>query len=204
LDRTEADVADDFYSFEKALRELHKTEEELKKLVSEGEIRAFRDESSMKFKKEDIDRFKKALGADLPTHEAPTGELHEELFGDDTGSSSDDVGMVTQQISDSSFLEEATEAPPTKAARSSSRAARASKGGAPKAACTASAVRSAARRRADARSEDEGNGMRFCLILGMVVLLYASLVSFSAAQVSTTGMTEGWANFIGGFMKPGS
>ena len=34
-------MSKDFYSFEKVLRELQMQEEELKKLVSEGEIRAF-------------------------------------------------------------------------------------------------------------------------------------------------------------------
>ncbi len=77
-------MADDFYSFEKTLRELGLTEEQLKKAVSEGEIRAFRDESSMKFKKEDIDRHKKALANGRSTfiEEQPTGEFYEELFGD--------------------------------------------------------------------------------------------------------------------------
>ena len=45
---------DDFVSFEKALRDLNLQSEELKKLVSEGEIRAFRDGQSMKFRKEDV------------------------------------------------------------------------------------------------------------------------------------------------------
>ena len=44
--------------YEKALRELKMRSEELKKLVSEGEIRAFRDGDSMKFRRDDI----KALG----------------------------------------------------------------------------------------------------------------------------------------------
>ena len=39
--------SEDFLSFEKALRELQLRSEELKKLVSEGEIRAYRDGDSM-------------------------------------------------------------------------------------------------------------------------------------------------------------
>ena len=49
-----SDKNDDFLSFEKALRELKLRSEELRKLVSEGEIRARKDGDSMKFKKEDI------------------------------------------------------------------------------------------------------------------------------------------------------
>ncbi|MBI4616273.1 MAG: hypothetical protein HY720_21850 [Planctomycetes bacterium] len=49
----------EYYSFEKVLEELQMEEDELKRLVSEGEIRAFRDEDKMKFKKSDIDGLKK-------------------------------------------------------------------------------------------------------------------------------------------------
>lgn len=49
----------DFYSFETVLKELQIEEEDLKRLVSEGEIRAFRDEEKMKFKKTDIEGLKK-------------------------------------------------------------------------------------------------------------------------------------------------
>jgi cobalamin biosynthesis Mg chelatase CobN len=195
-------VAEDFYSFEKALRELHKTEEELKKLVSEGEIRAFRDESSMKFKKEDIERYRKALGTDLPTHEAPTGELHDELFGEDSASGSDDVGMVTQQISDSSFLEEATDAPPppTMAGRSSKSGRKASpRAGTASAAGTSS--KSASRRRQEVAATDEGSGMRFMLVLGSAILLYATLVSFSAREGTPDGVSEPIANMMKDMMK---
>jgi hypothetical protein len=76
---------EDFLSFEKALRELKMRSEELKKLVSEGEIRAFRDGDSMKFRKEDIDAIsEKAKGEDELT------------FAD---SLEDDTGMVTEQLS---------------------------------------------------------------------------------------------------------
>jgi len=47
--------SDEFYTFEEALRELKIYEDDLKKMVSEGEIRAFKDEDKMKFKKEDIE-----------------------------------------------------------------------------------------------------------------------------------------------------
>ena len=76
---------DDFLSFEKALRELKMRSEELKKLVSEGEIRAFRDGDSMKFRKEDI----AALTA-------KTKGAEELAFAD---SLEDDTGMVTEQLS---------------------------------------------------------------------------------------------------------
>ncbi len=75
---------DDFVPFDKALRDLQMRSEELKKLVSEGEIRAFRDGDSMKFRSEDI----AALGG--------KGGDDELSFAD---SLEDDTGMVTEQLS---------------------------------------------------------------------------------------------------------
>jgi hypothetical protein len=48
----------DYYSFEEVLRNLKLEEEQLKRLVSAGEIRAFRDKDTMRFKAEDVDRLK--------------------------------------------------------------------------------------------------------------------------------------------------
>lgn len=186
-------MAEDFYSFEKVLRELHLQEEELKKLVSEGEIRAFRDDDKMKFKKEDIERFK-AAGGDLPTIETPSGELTEELFGDDDGGS-DDVGMVTQQIDDSSFLEEDVgeiepielESAPEPAAGRARRAK----------AAPARPVATQTRRRVEAEEvATEGTGMQVVLVLGAIVLLYGIIVAFNAAEVQSTGLTSGFASFV--------
>ena len=83
-----SDSHDDFVSFEKALRDLNLRSEELKKLVSEGEIRAFRDGDSMKFRTEDIDGL-------LPSDE-------DELAFEDN--LEDDAGMVTEEFSDEDTL----------------------------------------------------------------------------------------------------
>lgn len=110
---------DDFVTFEKALRELNLRSEELKKLVSEGEIRAFRDGESMKFKREDLD----SLAAEADGEE-------ELAFAD---ALEDDTGMVTEELSDEDTLladddieEEATAVAATAVSRRSSspRAAR--------------------------------------------------------------------------------
>ncbi len=82
--------SEDFLSFEKALRELQLRSEELKKLVSEGEIRAYRDGDSMKFRAEDV--------ASLNSQSAGDSNLS---FAD---SLEDDTGMVTEQISDEDTL----------------------------------------------------------------------------------------------------
>lgn len=49
----------EYFSFEDVLKELNIDEEELKRMVSEGELRAFRSENKMKFKAEDVDNLKK-------------------------------------------------------------------------------------------------------------------------------------------------
>jgi len=63
----------EYYSFERVLKELQIEEEELKRLVSEGEIRAFRDDDKMKFKKSDIEGLKKGRMTE-PTIILPSGE----------------------------------------------------------------------------------------------------------------------------------
>lgn len=65
-------MAMEYYSFEKVLSELQMEEDELKRLVSEGEIRAFRDEDKMKFKKSDIEGLKKGRMTE-PTIILPSG-----------------------------------------------------------------------------------------------------------------------------------
>jgi excisionase family DNA binding protein len=85
-----SDKNEDFLSFEKALRELKMRSEELKKLVSEGEIRAYRDGDSMKFRREDV--------SSLQTKSEGATKLS---MGD---ALEDDTGMVTEQISEEDTL----------------------------------------------------------------------------------------------------
>jgi hypothetical protein len=100
-----SDKNEDFLSFEKALRELKMRSEELKKLVSEGEIRAYRDGDSMKFRREDITTLGSKAEGDTKLSFADSLE--------------DDTGMVTEQISDEDTLlaEDDVEDKPKRAAR---------------------------------------------------------------------------------------
>lgn len=86
----------DFYSFEEALDELRLKEEELKRLVSEGEIRAFRKGDTMKLRRADVESLRAELtGGDV----VDLGDVGEDLvFEDDT--ELDDAGMATQEIAD--------------------------------------------------------------------------------------------------------
>jgi excisionase family DNA binding protein len=71
------------FSFQEALNELHLEEEELKKLVSEGEIRAFREGEDMRLRREDVETLRSELGGDI-------------AFEDDDFA---DAGMATEEIS---------------------------------------------------------------------------------------------------------
>lgn len=63
----------DYFSFEDVLGELHLDEDELKRMVSEGELRAFRDENKMKFRKDDVESLKKGRVTE-PTIILPAGK----------------------------------------------------------------------------------------------------------------------------------
>lgn len=84
-----------FYSFEEALRELRLKEEELKRLVSEGEIRAFREGDTMRLRKADVENLKTELsGGEV----VDLGEVKEELVFEDDAGLQDEAGMATEAI----------------------------------------------------------------------------------------------------------
>jgi hypothetical protein len=88
----------DYFSFEDVMKELQLGEEELKRMVSEGELRAFRDENKMKFKKEDVESLKKGRITEptiiLPS--TPNSETQDETVLDL------DIGQETAALSDTS------------------------------------------------------------------------------------------------------
>ena len=96
----------EFYSFDEALKQLRLKEEELKRLVSEGEIRAFREGGTMKLRRTDVESLRSELsGGEV----VDLGDVKEELvFEDDVH---EEAGMATQEISDvETILDEPIEA----------------------------------------------------------------------------------------------
>jgi excisionase family DNA binding protein len=96
----------DFFSFDEALNQLNLKEEELKRLVSEGEIRAFREGDTMKLRRADVENLKKELmGGEV----VDLGGASEDLvFEDDL--QLEETGMATEEISDmDTMLEEGVE-----------------------------------------------------------------------------------------------
>ena len=90
----------EFFSFEEALNQLNLKEEELKRLVSEGEIRAFREGDTMKLRRADVESLKKEL---MPGEVVDMGGAGEDLvFEDDL--EVEDTGMATEQIAEMDTL----------------------------------------------------------------------------------------------------
>lgn len=177
-------MADEFISFDKVLRELQMQEEELKRLVSEGEIRAFRDQDKMKFKKEDIERFRKVRTSDKDQTASKEPVPEELVFDEDDANQ--EVGMATAAIADDSFLEE--EAAPAAKPTATARATRASSGS------------SRSKRVAvDDGEQTEGAMWKVAMILGSIVLLIGLFVAVDASLGHTT---SGFTKSIAELFKP--
>ena len=96
----------DFFSFDEALNQLNLKEEELKRLVSEGEIRAFREGDTMKLRRADVENLKKELMGGEVVDLGGAGE--DLVFEDDL--QVEETGMATEEISDmDTLLEEEVE-----------------------------------------------------------------------------------------------
>lgn len=177
-------MADEFFSFDEALDELRLKEEELKRLVSEGEIRAFRKGDTMKLRKSDVESLRAELDTAAGGEVVDLGEMAAEelVFEDDTNM--DDAGMATQEIADVDTLIEEDiedvgeidleEAPVAVAASAVRR---------PRAASAAAAV-----------EETESMGMRFFMIASAAVLF----LSLPVAIAVSTGEADGLAKQIAG------
>lgn len=187
-------MADEFISFDKVLRELQMQEEELKRLVSEGEIRAFRDQDKMKFKKEDVDRFRK-LRPSAKDETMGAAEVPEELVFDEDDANQD-VGMATAAISDDSFLEEEQpKAPPEPEPAPAPARAPARAGGR-----SPSAMASGRKPRASSvqveEGQSEGIGFKLAILVSSIVLILGMFVAMDATKATPSGLTRGIADWF--------
>jgi hypothetical protein len=183
----------EYYSFEEVLKDLKLEENELKRLVSAGEIRAFRDKNTMRFKAEDVARLRTTgepgddvelddLDLDLddaappaPVAEvAPIGESDELVLED---SMLEETATVTEEI------ELASEEPVAEA--KTSRAARESK----------RTVRTTVVDTAEPKDSPLVVG---ALLAGEVLLLIAAIVIFDAVTGAFSNpVSEAVANMFG-------
>lgn len=178
----------DFFSFEEALDELRLKEEELKRLVSEGEIRAFREGETMRLRKSDIENLRSELsGGEV----VDLGGASEELVFEDD-SDLDEAGMATEEISEADTIleddiEDVGEVDVEEIAV-----------GAAAGAAAARAVRSPSRRtQVAAEEETEGFGMLAVMLLSTVVLLLAVPVCLDLAKGQASGFTKGIGGIFG-------
>jgi excisionase family DNA binding protein len=177
----------EFLSFEEALRELRLKEEELKRLVSEGEIRAFRDGETMKLRKSDVENLRSELsGGEV----VDLGNASEELvFEDDTDL---DAGMATEEISEAdTLLEEDVEDVGEVELEQPAR---------PAAARRTSAV-GTTRVKVEAVEADEGIGLKAVLILTAVVLLVSLPVILSVSSGEVSDVAKGVAGIFSSDLK---
>ncbi len=194
-----------FYSFEEALTELHLKEEELKRLVSEGEIRAFRQGDTMRLRRADVHNLRNELSGGEVVDLGGVGE--DLVFEDDADL---ETGMATEEISDAdTILEEDVEdigeldlddddevdvAPARVAAAGAAAGA------------TAASVRRARTSPAAARveaDEEEPAWAKAILIVTSVVLVLAIPVVMSVSTGTASELAKGIAGMLGGEFSGG-
>jgi hypothetical protein len=175
-------VPDEFFSFDEALDELRLQEDELKRLVSEGDIRAFRKGDTMKLRRSDVDALRRELtGGDVVDLNEPA----EELVFEDDAVGDEDSGMATQEISDVDTLidddiEEVTELEEEDA---------------PVAASKVKRPRPVANLEED---EAEGMGIRAAMIATALVFILGLPVALAISSGKADGIAKSVAEVFGG------
>ncbi|MFT7517009.1 MAG: hypothetical protein ACI84O_000796 [Myxococcota bacterium] len=167
-------------SFEDALKKLELEEEDLKRLISAGEIRAFREGSNMRLDVADVDKVAEKLGIGSAVSEADASAVVEveELSLDY------DDGMVTTQLSEEdTLLDSVIEEVPVEES-ASARSPRGKSAGAKKRGSNVTVL-------AAEELSDEGGGLRAALVFTAVVLLFA--IPFAIGMISghPSGITQG-------------
>ena len=184
----------EYYSFEEVLKDLKLEENELKRLVSAGEIRAFRDKNTMRFKAEDIARLR------TNPNEPQDMQLDDlELDLDDTAATPAQPAEAELEV-DELVLEETTVEETVPEVEELDLAAE------PEPATRGRVRDRAASRRAPAEVapvvvvEPEGETSPVfvgALIVGIVLLILANFVILDAVTGRSTGLTGGVAGIFG-------
>lgn len=207
----------EFYSFDEVLKRLKIDEQRLKKLVSEGEIRAFREGAEMKFRKLDIDNMDKtrpvagsedataaidlsAGGGGSQQSETLTDDL---IFdeGDDVGSK--EAGMATAEISSQdTFVDEGVGMSTEPLDVDGEPSTQEVSAGAKKGAKGKPAAGSASKPRPSARAMDDEKptevGWCVAMAFGAVVLLCAVFVTWDVAKSDKPEATmTGFSRWVG-------
>ncbi len=169
-------AAGDFFSFDEALSELRLKEEELKRLVSEGEIRAFREGETMKLRKGDVEALRSELGGG---EIVDLGEPSEEIVFEDDNMA-DEAGMATEEISDVDTIIEDDIEDVGEIEIDDELAA-------------APVRRTAAPRAAPAEEATESLGILAACIITTLIMIGSLPLIFSVSSGETSGLAEGIA-----------
>ncbi|MCX8266812.1 MAG: hypothetical protein OTI37_04290 [Planctomycetota bacterium] len=176
-------------SFEEALNRLDIAEEDLKRLISAGDIRAFREGSNMRLDVADVDKEAEKRGIGSPVSEADASEIVEieELNLDDA-----DDGMVTTQLSaEDTLLDSVVDEVAVDEVAVSKRSASDKRGGSSKRGSKTTVL-------PGIEMTDEGGGMRAALVVTAIVLMFA--IPFAMGMISgrpssiTQGLVDMFAN----------
>lgn len=183
-------MADDFYSFDEALEELKLKEEELKRLVSEGEIRAFRKGDTMKLRRADVETLRAELDGDL----VDLGDNSDELVFEDETDLGGDTGMATQELDVETLvdddIEEVAELELDDIEEPSPRRSSARSGSAP-------IKRQSAVAAATAAEEEEPGWVKGAAIVSALVLFLAMPIVVSLLTGNASGLAKGIAGIFG-------
>lgn len=207
----------DFVNFDAAMQELKLSEDQLKRLVSEGEIRAIRGENNtMKFRKEEIERLKQDTGKTIQYTEESSDTLTDDLLFDEADDLDvDEEGMATAQISsEDTFVGDDTGMttaplddvpPPPRAAatRSTPGSGRGSTQTVRRTTGRSTRMRQSA---AEQQQTGIGMGVTAMLLVTFLVAAYGLLLWWDIANDHVSGATKGitdWAGESFGHIKEG-
>ncbi|TAH36335.1 MAG: DNA-binding protein [Planctomycetota bacterium] len=170
-----------YYDFEKALHKLSLEEEDLKRLISAGEIRAFRDGSQIRLRAEDVERVAKDLGVSAKEEAGEVLEVEEVLFSE---SAKDDQGMVTTQLSEEdTLLDDGLEVVEVEEEKTAGRT---------------TTVTARPSRAALAAAEKETKGTLVLSVLTLLIMVYGLAFLFAAGNSASNGITDPVVNLVAG------
>jgi len=201
----------EFYSFDEVLKRLKIDEQRLKKLVSEGEIRAFREGAEMKFRKMDIDNMDRTrpvagsedatAAVDLSAGGVQQSEtLTDDLIfdeGDDVGNK--EAGMATAEISSQdTFVDEGVGMSTEPLEVDGADAGAGAKKRGPKSVSAAPTTRTTRTSRMDEEEAPVETGWAVALALSGMVLLGAIFVTWDVAKSDQgTAAASGFSKWVG-------
>ena len=165
-------MSKEFSSFEDALRKLELEEEDLKRLISAGEIRAFREGSKMHRRAEYVNKVAAQLGIGSQVRESGDALVVEDLSLGGGG----DEGMSTTQLSEEDTLLDDVETVDVDDDAGS--------------AAAAAGVRRT-RANAEPEAQKESTGMLAAAVLTTVLLIFAIPFAIGMLEARSSPMTSG-------------